>query len=195
MADSVDRIVEKILADARARAAEFDQEAQRKIDEIREEEESRWEKEKARLEAEFRREAEDIRIQILSRAHMEGKRLIVNAREEVINRVIEAIRRGIRDSSDYSNYLRRSVENAREILGDKFVVKCIPEDKETVNAIVSEVAPGATVEIGMIRNGGLLVESMDGLRVVDYSVDALVSRRMQDIRKMILDKLFEGEYA
>jgi vacuolar-type H+-ATPase subunit E/Vma4 len=195
MADAIERIVNKILDDARKQAEVYYQEAQRKIDEIRDEEYSLWDKEKQRLEAEYKREAEDIRIQILSRAHMEGKRALTSAREEVISKVLADILNNFRNSSGYGDYIKRSIEDARSILGNQFRIKCSPDDVELVRSSLGgtlsevEVVP---VEGG---HGGIVVESSDGLRAIDYSVDALVGRRMQDVRKMILEKLFEGEYA
>ncbi len=195
MVDAVENIVNKILEDAKSEAEVYYEEAQRRINEIREEEYKLWDKEKQRLEAEFQREAEDIRIQIISRAHMEGKRIIVSEREKVINKVLEKILAEFRNSGHYGDYLKRCVEDAHGLLGDEFVIKCIPEDKVLVNTLVSKISPLAKVDTEMIRNGGIIAESVDGLRRVDYSVAALVERRMQDIRKLILDKLFEGEYA
>ena len=49
--------------------------------------------------------------------------------------------------------------------------------------------------MGAVKHGGIIVRDVNGEKSVDYSIEALVGRRMNDIRRMIVDILFEGEHA
>ncbi len=195
MEDAVERIIEKIREDVRWKIEEIERDAKQKIERIKSEEYARWEREREKMEHDAAREVEGIRSLIISRANLEGKRELMDAREEVMNRVVENIKRNARNSDKYPGYLESRIRDAREVFGDEFVIVCIPEDKARVDAIVSKVAPGAKVEMGPVKHGGIIVRDAEGTRTVDYSIDALVERRMNDIRKMIVERLFEGEYA
>ena len=195
MEDGVARIIEKIHEDVRWKVEEFRKEAQEKIERIRKEEYERWEREREKLLHDGRREAEGIRSLIISRAHLRGKREVMEAREEIMQRVVEEIKRNARGADGYYGYIENMVKEARGIFGDEFVVVCIPEDKARVNEIVSRVAPGARIEMGPVKHGGIIARDLQGTKSVDYSIDALVNRNINRIRKKIVEKLFEGEYA
>jgi len=64
-----------------------------------------------------------------------------------------------------------------------------------VDNIVKSLAPKANVEMGEVKHGGIIAKDIKGIKSVDYSIDALVERKINEIRKIMLNKLFEGEYA
>ncbi len=195
MVDAIERIKEKIEEDVRWKIREFEEDAKRKIEKIREEERRRWEEEKKKILAEGRRDAEGIKSMIISRANLEGKRMLMDAREEVIGRVLKEVRENARKSPAYGNYILRSINEAKKIFGERFRVICNTEDLNIVKNIAGRVAPQVDVVEGNVKHGGIVIESEDSLEVMDYSVDSLVERKMNDIRKKIVDLLFEGEYA
>ncbi len=193
--DAVEKIIQKIQEDAEWKIESFMKEAEERIEKIRSEEYARWEREKEKLEQSGRREAEGIKSLLISRAHLEGKRKLMEAREEVIERVVERIKEEARLSSAYPSYLESRILEAKSFFGEEFVVVCIPEDKSKVEEIVSRVAPRAQVEMGQVKYGGVIVRDVNGVKSVNYSIEALVDGKINHIRKMISEKLFEGEYA
>jgi len=192
---SVERIIEKINEDVQWKLSEFENNANEKIEKIRSEELARWELEKEKIERDGKRDIESIRSLIISRAHLEGKRELMEAREEIMNKVIETIKSTARESKRYLEYIASKVKEAKDIFGEEFIVICIPEDKQKVDNIVASIAPKAKVEMGAVKHGGILTKDLQGIKGVDYSIDALVERRINDIRKMIVERLFEGEHA
>lgn len=192
---SVERIIEKINEDVQWKLSEFENDANEKIEKIRNEELARWELEKEKIERDGKRDVESIRSLIISRAHLEGKRELMEAREEIMNKVIENIKSSARESKRYLEYIASKVKEAKDIFGEEFIVVCIPEDKQKVDNIVASVAPNAKVEMGAVKHGGVLAKDLQGIKSVDYSIDALIERRINDIRKMIVERLFEGEHA
>ncbi len=193
--DAVDRIIQKIREDAEWKVAEFRKETQEKIEKIRREELARWEQERAKLERDGKREAENIKSLIISRAHMEGKRELMDAREEVIDKVMKKIKIEARNSPMYEGYLRNAIIEAKSKFGDEFVLTCIPEDKATVESIVSEMGLKIKIEVGAVKYGGIIVKDKNGERSVDFSVRALIERRSHEIRREIVNMLFGGEHA
>ncbi len=195
MESAIEKIIEKIQKDVNLKVQQFEIEAEQKIEAIKEEEYSRWEAEKNKIEADGRREMNGTKVLKMSRAQLEGRREVTEAREYIIKKIIDDVKRMARTSPGYVEYIKRSIIDAKEVLGERFVVKCIPEDKEKVIQIVSDIAPMSTVEVSIIKYGGIVISTVDSLKTLDYSVDALVNRNLQKIRRMIFNKLFEGEYA
>ena len=195
MVDPIERIKEKIEEDVRWKIREFEEDAKRKIEKIRKEEMGRWEEEKKKIIAEGKRDAEGIRSMIISRANLEGKRILMEAREEIIKKVVYEIKKNARNDPSYGNYVMKSINEGKNVFGEKFRIVCGREDMELVKNIASRIAPQAEITEGEVPFGGIRIESIDSLEVMDFSVDSLVERRMNDIRKLIVEKLFEGEHA
>ncbi len=195
MEDAVERIIEKIREDVRWKIDEIERDAEEKIERIKREEYARWEREREKMEHDAEREVEGIKSLIISRANLEGKRELMDSREEVMNKVIEAIKRNARNTEGYMKYIEEKVKEARSVFGEEFVVLCIPEDKAKVDEIVSRIAPRAKIEMGAVKYGGIVVKDVQGVKSIDYSIEALVGRKINDIRKMIVNRLFEGEHA
>ena len=195
MVDPIERIKEKIEEDVRWKIREFEEDAKRKIEKIRKEEMGRWEEEKKKIIAEGKRDAEGIRSMIISRANLEGKRILMEAREEIIKKVVDEIKKNARSVPSYGNYVMKSINEGKNVFGEKFRIVCGREDMELVKNIASRIAPQAEITEGEVPFGGIRIESVDSLEVMDFSVDSLVERRMNDIRKLIVEKLFEGEHA
>ncbi len=193
--DAIERIIEKINEDVEKKIKMFEEEASEKIEKIKKDEHTRWEHEKEKIERERDRDLESIRSLIISHANLEGKRELMAAREEIMNKVIENVKREARSSEKYLEYLATMVKDAKTVFGEEFVVVCIPEDKGKVDNIVKSLAPKATVEMGEVKHGGIIAKDVKGIKSVDYSIDALVERKINEIRKIMLNKLFEGEYA
>ncbi len=193
--DAIERIIEKINEDVEKKIKMFEEEANEKIEKIKIDEHARWEHKKEKIERERDRDLESIKSLIISHANLEGKRELMAAREEIMNKVIEIVKREARNSEKYLEYIATRVKDAKSVFGEEFVVVCIPEDKGKVDNIVKSLAPKATVEMGEVKHGGIIAKDINGIKSVDYSIDALVERKINEIRKIMLNKLFEGEYA
>ncbi len=195
MSTAVDKIISRINEDVEIKIKKIQKDTREKIEKIRNEEYAKWEREKKKLELEGKREVESIKRLIISKAQLEGRRELLAAREELMENIIERIKLNAKNAPRYSEYIRSSIEDAKNVLGEEFTIVCIPEDKDMVEKFVSEIAPKAKVVMGAVKHGGIMVKSADGERGVDYSIDALVERKINEIRKKIVSKLFEGEHA
>ena len=190
--EPIDRIIGKIMEDAEWKIKEYERETQEKIEKIRKKEEERWEIEKKKLEYEGKREAEGIKSMLISRAYLEGKRELMDAKEEIIAKVIDLIKKNARNSPNYENYIRKCVKDALNVMGENIQIICLKDDKEIVERIVRETTRGATVVDGSVPFGGIVVVSKDYTRKVDYSIESLVERNINVVRREISKRLFEG---
>ena len=193
--DAIDRIIKRIEEDAQWKIKEYWDKADREIERIRNMEESKWEKEREKMESSGKREAETIRQMHISKAHLDGKKMLMNAREKVIERIINQVQISFKDYVDYEKYIRESLEDAKNVLGDNFEVIAMQEDVEMVKRIADDMGLNLKVMAGELEYGGILAISSDSLKKVDYTVKAFVERNMGDMRKRIYVKLFGEEYA
>ncbi len=193
--DAIDRIIKRIEEDAQWKIKEYWDKADREIERIRNMEESKWEKEREKMESSGKREAETIRQMHISKAHLDGKKMLMNAREKVIERIINQVQISFKDYVDYEKYIRESLEDAKNVLGTDFEVIAMQEDVEMVKRIADDMGLNLKVMAGELEYGGILAISSDSLKKVDYTVKAFVERNMGDMRKRIYVKLFGEEYA
>ena len=193
--DAIDRIIKRIEEDAQWKIKEYWDKADREIERIRNMEESKWEKEREKMESSGKREAETIRQMHISKAHLDGKKMLMNAREKVIERIINQVQISFKDYVDYEKYIRESLEDAKNVLGNNFEVIAMQEDVEMVKRIADDMGLNLKVMAGELEYGGILAISSDSLKKVDYTVKAFVERNMSDMRKRIYVKLFGEEYA
>ena len=193
--DAIERIIKRIEEDAQWKIQEYWDKANREIERIRNIEESRWKREKEKMESVGRREAETIKQMHISKAHLDGKKMLMNAREEVIGKIVNQILANFKAHIDYDKYIKESLEDAKNVLGNSFGVVAMQEDVDLVKRIAEDMGLDLKIMAGELEYGGILAVSNDSLKKVDYTVKAFVERNMGDIRKRIYVKLFGEEHA
>ncbi len=193
--EAIERIIKRIQEDADWKIKEYERKAQGEIEKIRRAEEGKWKREKEKLIATGKREAETIRQMYISKAHLDGKKMLMNAREKVIEDIIGEMLSKFKEYGNYDNYLKESLESAKEVLGNEFNIICMKEDVSKVKDMADELGISATVMEGDVEYGGILAVSRDSLKKVDYTARAFMERNMGDIRKKIYMRLFGEEHA
>ncbi len=193
--DAVEKIIRRIEEDAQWKIEEYYSNAEKEIERIRSIEEGKWEQEKEKLESMGKREAETIKQMHISKAHLDGKKMLMQAREEVIEKIIKDMLENFREYGDYDSYLQRSLKESSEILGSKFMVISSQEDREKIESIASSLSIDISVAPGDVPYGGFIAVSSDSTRRLDNTAEAFIERNMGEIRKMIYTKLFGEEHA
>jgi V/A-type H+-transporting ATPase subunit E len=193
--EAIENIIKRIQEDADWKIKEYQQKAEREIERIRKIEEGKWEREKEKMENVGKREAETIRQMYVSKAHLDGKKMLMNAREKVIERIIGEMLSKFKEYGNYDAYLEDSILAVKEILGDEFNVVCMKEDIPKVKGIVEKLGLKISVMEGDVEYGGILAVSKDSLKKVDYTARAFIERNLGNIRKRIYVRLFGEEHA
>ncbi len=193
--EAIERIIKRIQEDADWKIKEYQQKAQREIEKIRRAEEGKWKREREKLISSGKREAETIKQMYISKAHLDGKKMLMNAREKVIEDIIEEMLSKFKEYGNYDAYLEESLEAAQGVLGGEFNVVCMKDDIPRIKEISSKLGLNITVMEGDVEYGGILAVSKDSLKKVDYTARAFIERNIGDIRKRIYVKLFGEEHA
>ncbi len=195
--NALQRIIKRIEEDVQWKIREYEEKAMKDIEEIRKKEMERWEKERGKIERDGRREAEEIKQMHLSKAHLEGRKLLMQAREKIMRETTEEMKKRAREflGDKYEEYLRKSMEDSKRVFGEAFRVICLKDDISKVKDIAKNMNLRVEVIPGEVKGGGIVAISRDSLKRADYSIEAFIGRNLSEIRRRIYEMLFGEKYA
>jgi V/A-type H+-transporting ATPase subunit E len=160
---------ERILAEARERAEGIRNEAETEA--------------AALLEAQRRRiasEVEAARVRAQGTATLRATSLVLEAKDEQIDRVFELARAELEwishDPARYPAILRRLLQEAVDGFEGRVVVECAESDVAAVEAMVRELGIEADVRPSPDVWGGVRVRSEDGRFVVENTLTSRLER-------------------
>lgn len=191
--NALENITERIKTDAKKKAKQHLDEANKKAQEILNKAKSELEREKKAMEQETEKTISIQRSRAISEAKLEARRIKLGAKEEVIKKAFEDATAQLKNLDPVLNerYLRNAVKNAVSLLGSDVEVLCNSSDASLVMRIASEINPQITVKSqGVNYLGGAVIRAKDGSASVDSRFEGVLERLRTDLRKEIADKLF-----
>jgi V/A-type H+-transporting ATPase subunit E len=177
---------DQILREAEAEASRIIEEARRRIEEMTR---SRIEPEKLLL-----------RRRIIGRAISEGRRMIIMAKNEVVERAfekaIEKLRKEAESKSEaYVNFLRRSLERALEYVSGPDTDEVVIYANESDLSIIAGMIKDAQVNVRLEKSpiiGGMNVLSVDGRKSYYGSIESRLEALKPILRERVANLLFRG---
>ncbi|MCL7386166.1 MAG: hypothetical protein LZ166_01370 [Thaumarchaeota archaeon] len=177
---------DQILREAEAEASRIIEEARRRIEEMTR---SRIEPEKLLL-----------RRRIIGRAISEGRRMIIMAKNEVVERAfekaIEKLRKEAESKSEaYVNFLRRSLERALEYVSGPDIDEVVIYANESDLSIIAGMIKDAQVNVRLEKSpiiGGMNVLSVDGRKSYYGSIESRLEALKPILRERVANLLFRG---
>jgi vacuolar-type H+-ATPase subunit E/Vma4 len=203
--DAEVKISQEILADAHSRAERALKAAQREADTV-----SQRAKEEAKtieqnILGEARRRA-DTQVKIIQ-ASVEParRRLILDEREKTIKGVIDEAKTRLlkREGAEYEKFLVSLAVDAARSLGGGGLAACLAHtDVEKFKARLPQLVAAALKAGGLEASivlrpasepidGGVIIETVDGLRRVDNSIDARLRRAYPEVRRKLAEMLYK----
>ncbi len=183
----LETIVSDIRAKAEARAKEIDEEARREVDKILAEAESEAKKIKASREELAKKEIQRLRQQELSSANLEVKRMILNSKKEILDKVYQKTLEDIKNLPDKKNKdILQSLIKLHSGEGARIYSNARDE------AFVKK-ASKLTYMGNIDCIGGIVIENEDGSVYLDYTYDTLIKDINEKSLKKISGILFECE--
>lgn len=164
--ESAEQEVEKLLLDAKISG-------ERKIEEaIRE----------------AKKTVEEEKREHLSGARLEAKRLISSAKDDAIRAtyddLIEVIKENL-TSKKYAEILNELINKGLQEIGTNCIIYINERDKAIINVKGKDI----TIKKGNML-GGAIIESNDGKVKFNFTLEALLEEKKDEIRKKIAEKLF-----
>ena len=163
---------EALLAEARQKAAEIIKDAEKEIEMFRE-----------KSEAETKRLMEIIKKQELASAKLESKKMLLEAKKQLIGQVFAEAQKKIDalDAKKREAYLKKLLEKAKNDI-EVAKVYCNKKDAKLLKGVDVEA-------VDMI--GGLIAENKDGTVRVDYSFESMLQSIKESELQSISKILFE----
>ncbi len=153
------------------------QSSEKEIDNIRKEFKSKLASD---LEITERRERDSI--------NMEKNSMILKKKTEIVSSLLENLNirlPELRRNDKYESILSDSLKVAERDLGKDFIVKCAPEDAEILGKKMKEIKIQKDPAIRL----GIICNSANGERIIDFRVDRLFKEVRQELEAMILENI------
>lgn len=170
----------KIIADAKAEAVKITEDAQARSQSI---------STQGRVEGE--KEAQDEKQRSVASAHLESKRRLLEARDELLRDYEERASGYLKEftrSSKYKDYLLRMVRDGVSKIGSGAIVQTNSSDREALDNLESKDFVVSKENLDCI--GGAVVSSKDGKRRVDNTLESIFNERKEDLRLKLTQQVF-----
>ncbi|RKY27415.1 MAG: hypothetical protein DRP79_03365 [Planctomycetota bacterium] len=197
--DAQNKISEEILADARTKAERALRSARREAEKITKKARDDAKQIEREVINHARARAESQAKVIQAATEPAKRRIELDAREETLLNVISDAKARLlnRDSDDYGRTLAALTAEAAELLQDEELTAYLSsEDYDRFGAALPGLLPGLTLEVRPALQpleGGVIVETADGRRRVDNSIEARLERIYPELRRAIAQTLFGND--
>jgi vacuolar-type H+-ATPase subunit E/Vma4 len=201
MEESIEMLTRAVESAARAEVEQTLASARLKAEAIRQHAQEQADSERAEILENASREAERIRSQAIATAQLQAQTLQMERREKLLDSVFEDARQrlsGVPQASDYDQIVRHLLREALTKLGD--TTARIRADEQTgehlTEQMLAEVSKELEVRVQLgapLQEGtGVIVETLDGHRHYDNTLEARLSRLQDELRSPVYH-LLSGE--
>jgi V/A-type H+-transporting ATPase subunit E len=183
----LETVVQDLLSRGQAEAAEIRRAAEAERERILREAQAEGERIVALREREAKEASERLRIQGIARAELEGRKVVLSARKEILDQVYRTALERLGSHPESRDWLRSLLErHAAEWRQGK--VSCNARDAEFVRPIV-----GANFGSAIDCVGGVVIDSADGSRRTDLRFETLLTDVWRDSVKEVAEVLWPAQ--
>ncbi len=186
---TLDALIERIEHDASSEAEQIIEEAEQRADQIIETAREQAKKEAEDIRSQGEKQAARVRDKTLAVARRKAREAKRQAKEQVMQDCLQRVRRHLAevDGDAYERHVRNAIKEGKERFGDCAILASRDLD-EDIAASLDVSVDGQVDSIG-----GVIVKNKDGSRRLDETFESLLERRMEDIRILMAEHLFEEE--
>jgi V/A-type H+-transporting ATPase subunit E len=190
----IQKIIARIQADAKAKLETVAAEKQKEIDAINKDANQKISSEKTKLDEEFAKDTARIGKRMNSAARLEAKKMLLQAREEIIEGVFEKVgERLIRmPTEEYKAFLKSAIQIGKEQLGADMMVHCRQKNREIVRGSAGLGVKLEYKDLSHSSVGGILLESKQNGSVMNFLFDDIIERERPVLREEIGKVLYPG---
>jgi vacuolar-type H+-ATPase subunit E/Vma4 len=199
--ENVQALTRTVLNEAHAEAEQILAEAEAKAQAVRKRAQEQASAERTEILARASQEAERLRSQAVASAQLQARTAELERREKLLNSVFEAAQQQLSDMpqrADYDQIARELLRQALMSLGAD--TARIRADERTRTVLTDQVLTGISEELGVqvthgtpLEHGvGLIVQTADGHREYDNTLEARLGRLQNTLRVPVL-RLLKGE--
>jgi vacuolar-type H+-ATPase subunit E/Vma4 len=192
--ESIEALTRAVKSEARAESEQILAGARAKAETIRQRAQEQVTSERTEIAERASREADRIRSQAIATAQLQARTLQLERREKLLDSVFEVARQRLSvvpQSADYDQIVRHLLREALTHLGD--ATARIRADEQTQMLLTEQVLAGISKELGVqVQLGtplpegtGVIVETLDGHRHYDNTLEARLSRLQNALRSPV----------
>lgn len=193
---AIENITERIKKDASNAVQKRIKEAEKEAEVLLDKAKTAIAREKATMELETGKAIKIQRSRAISEAKLEARKALLSAKEEVITSAFEMANRRLADlgSKETETYLTNAIKNAVDLLGSDVEVLCNSKDSKLVSRIVSSIDKNISVSSeGIEYIGGAVIRAKDGSAQIDATLEGVLARIKNELRKEVAEILFKGK--
>jgi vacuolar-type H+-ATPase subunit E/Vma4 len=199
--ENIQALTRTVLNETHAEAEQVLAEAQAKAQAVQERAQEQASAERTEILARASQEAERLRSQAVASAQLQARTAELERREKLLNSVFDAAQQQLSDMPQRANY----DQSARELLRQALMslgadTARIRADERTRTVLTDQVLTEVSGELGVqvthgtpLEHGvGLIVQTADGHREYDNTLEARLGRLQNTLRAPVL-RLLKGE--
>lgn len=198
---NVDMLVGAVLAQADAEAKKIKQTAQANALQIVAEAERQADRQRQATRLAETERANRESAATLGAAHVQARQKVLEAREELIDRVFAQVEEQLAAIRNGPAYPRILIDLVREgvagLEGESFIVEVMPEDYELASqALKSAPIQAKRIEVrqnDQIRTGGCIISQADGRALYDNTFNSILGRHHLRSRAFVAEILWGKE--
>jgi vacuolar-type H+-ATPase subunit E/Vma4 len=199
MAESLDKLHNRILSDARLKAAGIVEQAEEKSKQLLEESQTQAQRDANDILSRASLEAESVRRSILSSRIRANRLRILDEKNKIVQSVLKSVEQRLSDvskSDEFESMLKRLVSEAVEAVGaDNAVVKVgfRNADKKSLESLGQTLSKGTrflTDENVIDDLGGVIATDAEGKMVFNNSFKARIERMDNQLLTAISSTIF-----
>lgn len=182
---TLDAIKKSILSDAEAKASEIGSEATKEAHRIVKDAEERAKEIVRSAEQEAERETARLRQEAVAGAEMEASSMLLEARGEVVERVLKRVIDMVESElskSSMQRILDMGVKQFRDVSSGEIVIRTSRKN--------AALLKGSKYEVVQDNVDGFMISTRDGKVALNATVGSIVERQADVARKLISDELF-----
>ncbi len=145
-------------------------------------------------------QVKQIEQKVLAGVKLETKRIVLRARERIIDTILQEIRKKgaeFRQQKEYENWLLSVIAEGVRNIGEKEVLIVVSKEDATFTAKIKKSIEGkAAVEVRTdeaLRDTGAIVKSADGRKEFANTFSVRLERMLPKLRLLIAKEIFRGE--
>jgi len=180
----IEKLKSSLIKEANDEAEKLIIAAELQVKNLLNDEKSQANAEKAQVEKEISVILNERKGERLAWARLEAKRIIAEAKEDVIKASMDTFFEKLIDSKKGQNYkkaLKKAIENAVMNFGKNVVIHLLKDDKD-----LAPKGKNVSIETDLEGLGGAIIESEDGKIRINLTLETLVETKREEIRKKLI---------
>lgn len=183
----MEKLISQIEGDAQEKAEEIISKARKEAEEIIALAREEARKKAKGIKRDGKKAIDRVREKTLAAARRRARALKIQSKEEIIQECFEKAREHLKKmkGKEYEEIVTNLMKKGKEMLGDCIVIPSRSEDKKIASKLDLKIQGSTNA------SGGIIMKSKDGSKELNYTFDALLESKKEELRVLVAGLLFK----